>query len=65
MKAQLREKRKRDTDEEADHSERTPPAQKLCFDLEHEATCSDLLDELSGIGPVSQLADTSPEEAQS
>ena len=67
MEAQLRDKRKRDTDEEADHAETAPPAQKLCFNLECEATGSDLLDELSGMGPVAQMADTSPlaEEAQS
>ena len=66
MEAQLRDKRKRDTDEEADCTEAAPPAQKLCFNLEHEANGSDLLDELSGIGPVAQLAvDGSAEEAQS
>ncbi len=65
MEAQLRDKR--DIVEEADHAETAPPTQKLCFNLECEATGSDLLDELSGMGPVAQMADTSPlaEEAQS
>jgi hypothetical protein len=67
MEAQLRDKQKWYTDEEAYHAETAPPAQKLCFNLECEATGSDLLDELSGMGPVAQMADNSPqaEEAQS
>ncbi len=44
METQLRDKRKLDTDEEADHAETAPPAQKLCFNLECEATGSDLLE---------------------
>jgi hypothetical protein len=64
MEAHLRDKRKRNTDEEADHAETAPPAQKLCFNLEATGSQADLLDELSGIGPEAQLAETSPEEAQ-
>ena len=65
LEAQLRDKRKRDTNEEAGHANTAPPAQKLCFNLEHEMGGSDLLDALSDVGPAAQLADISREEAQS
>ena len=65
LEAQLRDKRKRDTNEEAGHADTAPPAQKLCFNLEHEMGGSDLLDALSNVGPAAQLADISSEEAQS
>ncbi len=36
LEAQIRDKRKRDSDEAAGHADTAPPAQKLCFNLEHE-----------------------------
>ncbi len=41
-----------------------PPAQKLCFNLEHEMDGSELLDVLSDVGPAAQFADVSSEEEQ-
>ncbi len=48
--------------DEADYAEAARSAQKLCLNLEHGAGGSDLLDVLSDIGPVAQLAVTSAEE---
>ncbi len=45
-------KRKHDTDEETGHADTDPPAQKLCFNLEHEMDGSELLDALSDVGPA-------------
>ena len=64
LETQLRDKRKRDTEEEAGHADTAPPAQKLCFNLEHEMDGSELLDALSDAGPAAQFADVSGEEAQ-
>ncbi len=49
MEAQLRDKSKRDTDEETDHAESAPPSQKLCFNLEQNIVKPE------GKGPVNRF----------
>ncbi len=63
MEAQLQEKRKCNTDEEADRADSARMAQKLSFNLEHEANGSGLLNALSDICSVAQMTEGSSEEA--
>ena len=62
---QSRDKRKRHSDEEADFADAPPQAQKFCFNLEHHASGSDILNALADIGQAAQLAEPPREEAQS
>jgi len=62
--SQLRDKRKHSPDEEADLAD-APPAQKLCFNLEHESSGSDQFNALSNLGLEAQFAGPTPEEASS
>ena len=55
----------RHSDVEADFADAPPQAQKLCFNLEHHASGSDLLNALADIGQVAQHAKPLREEAQS
>jgi ubiquitin len=63
--SQSRDKRKRNPDEEADLADAPPQAQKFCFNLEHQASGSDLLDALADVGQAAQHAEPLLEKAQS
>ena len=63
--SQSRDKRKRNPDEEADLADAPPQAQKFCFNLEHQASGSDLLDALADVGQAAQHAEPLLEKEQS